>query len=107
MEYESVTQKGLFTVDTVLQNAKKFNMRAFLSTSDVQTVFHFRPSVLQHLRCNSFNLRNNTELEFVEGVHWGLAKKSLKYPAGINQAAYYRVSAEATELAHHGQPSAQ
>jgi hypothetical protein len=49
----------------------------FLSSLDVQAVFNFRPSVLQHLRCNSFNLSNNSELQFVERVHRGLVKNVL------------------------------
>jgi hypothetical protein len=45
-----------------------FNMRAFRGTQDVQPVFNFPPSVLQHLLCNYFDRSNNFEVQFIEGV---------------------------------------
>jgi hypothetical protein len=65
VKYESVTQIVLLSVESILQDAKQLQ-HARLS---FQAIFSFPPSVVQHLRCNSFDCSKTSELQFIERGH--------------------------------------
>jgi hypothetical protein len=71
-KYESVPQKVLLLIESILQNVKQLQHALLSWHVRCPSGIQFPSKCLQHLRCNCFDRNNNSELQFIEGGHRGL-----------------------------------